>query len=150
MSIEATLREKLTSAIKARDLRCANTIRMINTKVMERRTAKGFKGEVDDALFVDVIAAYKKTMEKARKEYEGLGDKGAEQIADLDFEIEFCQQFLPQPLGEDEVRAAVAAAVAEVGSDPKMKGRIVGAVMKAHKGRVEPAMVQRLVAEALA
>ena len=150
MSIEATLSDQLKASIKAKDLRTANTIRMIKTKVMERRTAKGFKGEVDDALYVDVIGAYKKSLEKARKEYEGAGEKGAEQVAELDFEVEFCKQFLPEQLGEDEVRAATKAAIEKLGAtDPKMKGRVVGAVMKEHKGRVEAALVQRIVGELL-
>ena len=150
MSIEETLDAKLKEAMKAKDLRLANTIRMIKTKVMEKRTAKGFKGEVNDALFVEVIGAYKKSLEKAKKEFAGAGDKGAEQIADLDFEIEYCSQYLPKQLSEDEVRAAVKAAVEELGAtDPKMKGRVVGAVMKANKGRVDAALVQKLVGEAL-
>ena len=65
MSLEEDLRARLTAAIKARDLRVANIIRMVNTKVMERRTASGFKGTVDDELVRDVIAAYKKSLEKA-------------------------------------------------------------------------------------
>ncbi|WP_428268571.1 GatB/YqeY domain-containing protein [Haliangium sp.] len=150
MSIEQTLRTKLTAAMKAKDSRTANVIRMIDTKVMERRTAKGFKGEVDDALYLDVIGAYQKSMSKALGEYEAMGDKGAEQVEQLRFEVEFCAQFLPQPLGEDEIRAAVQAAIAELGaSDPKMAGRVLGAVMKAHKGRVDAAVVKRLVDEAL-
>ena len=66
MSLEQDLRAQLTAAIKAKDLRTANVIRMINTKVMERRTAAGFKGTVDDELVREVIAAYKKSLEKAR------------------------------------------------------------------------------------
>ena len=90
MSIESDLRTRLTAAMKARDMRTANVIRMINTKVMERRTAKGFSGEVDDALYLDVIAAYKKSLDKAAAEFAGAGDKGAEQIAELEFESKFC------------------------------------------------------------
>lgn len=151
MSIQDDLRKKLTEAMKAKDLRTANVIRMINTRIMERRTAKGFSGEVDDALVRDVIATYKKSLEKGIAELEAAGERGADQIEDLRFEIDFCSQYLPRPLGEDEVRAAVAEAVRELGaSDPKMAGRVVGAVMKAHKGRVEASLVKRLVDEALA
>lgn len=151
MSIEADLRKKLTESIKAKDLRTANVIRMLSSKVTERRTAKGFSGEVDDALYLDVIAAYKKSLEKGREQYEGAGDRGAAQIAELDFEIDFCSQFLPQPLSDDETRAAVKAAIAELGAnDPKMAGRVMGAVMKAHKGRVEAQAVKRIVDEELA
>ena len=47
-NLEGQLREQLTASIKAKDLKTANLIRMINTKIMERRTAKGFSGTVDD------------------------------------------------------------------------------------------------------
>src|SRR6266511_3083778 len=97
-SLEQDLRASLTAAMKARDLRTANVIRMINTKVMERRTAANFKGTVDEELVRDVIAAYKKSLEKAREEFASAGDKGASHIAELDFEIGYCQKFLPEQL----------------------------------------------------
>jgi uncharacterized protein YqeY len=152
MSLEEDLRARLTAAIKARDLRVANIIRMINTKVMERRTAAGFKGTVDDELVRDVIAAYKKSLEKAREEFAAAGQKGAEHTAELDFEAAFCSQFLPEQMGPDEARAAVREAIAELGSppEPKSAGRLVGAVMKKHKGRVDAALVKQLIDEALA
>jgi uncharacterized protein YqeY len=150
-SLEQDLRASLTAAIKARDLRTANVIRMINTKVMERRTAAGFKGTVDDELVRDVIAAYKKSLEKAREEFAAAGDKGARHMAELDFEIAFCQKFLPEQLSRDDVRAAVREVVAELGGklDPKSTGRVVGAVMKKHKGRVDAALVKQVVDEEL-
>lgn len=152
MSLEEDLRARLTAAIKARDLRVANIIRMINTKVMERRTAAGFKGTVDDELVRDVIAAYKKSLEKAREEFAAAGQKGAEHTAELDFEAAFCGQFLPEQMGADEARAAVREAIAGLASppDPKSAGRLVGAVMKKHKGRVDAALVKQLVDEELA
>jgi hypothetical protein len=151
MSLEEDLRARLTRALKARDLRTANVIRMVSTRVTERRTAAGFKGVVDDELVRDVIAAYKKTMEKAREEFAAAGDRGVEHIADLDFEIGYLQQFLPQQLGVDEVRAAVREALAELGGppDPKNTGRVVGAVMKKHKGRVDAALVKNAIDEEL-
>ena len=111
MSLEQDLRAQLTAAMKAKDLRTANVIRMINTKVMERRTAAGFKGAVDDELIREVIAAYKKSLEKAREEYVAAGARGAEQIGELDFEIGFCQRFLPAQMSTDEARAAVRRSI---------------------------------------
>lgn len=150
MSIQEDLRAKLTAAIRASDRATANVIRMVDTRVMERRTAKGFKGEVDDALYLEVIAAYAKSLEKARAEYEAAGDRGRDQVAELDFEINFLRQYLPEPLGEPEVRAAVRQAITELGADsPKMAGRVVGQVMKKHKGLVEAGTVKRLAEEEL-
>ena len=150
MSIEADLKSKLIAAMKAKDSATANVIKMIRSKVTETRTTKGFTGEVDDALHLSVIAAYKKSLEKARVEFEKAGERGAESVAELTQEIEFCQQFLPQPMSKDEVRVAVKAVIAEMGDvDPSMTGRIIGAVMKQHKGVAEAATVKAVVGEEL-
>ena len=150
MSIEKDLRAQLTQAMKSKDLRTANVIRMINTKVMERRTAKGFQGEVDDALYKDVIAAYKKSLDKAQQSYEGGGEKAERAIAELKWESRFCGQFLPAGLSPEEVRAAVVEAISETGAtSPKMAGRVVGVVMKKHRGLVDPAEVKQVATEEL-
>jgi uncharacterized protein len=151
MALEQDLRTILTEAMKAKDLRTANVVRMINTKIMERRTAKGFTGQIDDALVNDVIAAYKKTLVKAREEFLGVGERGVEQAAELAWEIEFCDRFLPKGISADELRVAVVAAIQTLkATDPKMVGRVVGEVMKAHKGRVEAAEVKKVAEEELA
>jgi uncharacterized protein YqeY len=150
-NLEAQLREQLTAAIKARDSKTANLIRMINTKIMERRTAKGFTGTVDDTLILDVIATYKKAMEKARAEYVNAGERGKEQIDEIDFEVAWCGKFLPQGLSVAELRDAVVKAVAELPSrDPKMAGRVVGAVKKQYGDRADAQLAKKLAEEELA
>src|SRR3954471_12116852 len=106
--LEDDLRAQLTAAMKAKDARTANLIRMINTKIMERRTAKDFTGTVDDPLVLDVISTYRKSMEKAKVEFANAGDRGKDQIAEIEFEIEWCKKWLPQGISEDELRTAVA------------------------------------------
>jgi uncharacterized protein YqeY len=150
-NLEAQLREQLTTALKAKDLKTANLIRMINTKIMERRTAKGFTGTVDDALILDVINTYKKSMEKARTDYVNAGERGKEQVAELDFEIAWCSKFLPTQLSEAELRDAVAKAVAELpAKDPKMAGRVIGAVKKQFGDRVDAQLAKKIADELLA
>jgi uncharacterized protein YqeY len=149
-NLEGKLREQLTAAIKAKDLRTANLIRMINTKVMERRTAKGFTGTVDDALILDVIAAYKKSMEKAKGEFAGAGDRAKDQIAEIDFEIAWCQALLPAQVGEAELRDAVAKVVAELPQkDPKMAGRVIGAIKKQFGDRADAQLTKKIAEELL-
>ena len=150
MSIESQLQDLLKEAMRNRDTRTADCVRMIKTKHMERRTAAGFKGPLDDALWLDVIASYQKQLRKAREEYAGLGERGAERLPQLDFEIEVCSRFLPKMAGEDEVRAAVKEAIARLAvSDAKQAGKVLGDIMKAHKGKFDPAMVKRLTEEEL-
>jgi uncharacterized protein YqeY len=123
---------------------------MIKTKHMERRTAAGFKGPLDDTLWLDVIAAYQKQLRKSREEYAAIGERGAEAIAQIDFEIGFCSQFLPKTASEDETRAIVRETLARLGaSDAKQAGRVVGEIMKANKGKLEPSTVKRMVDEEL-
>jgi hypothetical protein len=150
MSIETALNEQLKLAMRSKDGRAADCIRMIKTKHMERRTAAGFKGPLDDNLWLDVVASYQKQLRKSREEYAAIGARGAEAIAQLDFEIGFCAQFLPKAASDDEVRALVREAVVRLGaSDPKQAGRVVGEIMKANKGKLDPSAVKRIVDEEL-
>jgi len=151
MSIEAQLNDLLKDAMRTKDSRSADCIRMIKTKHMERRTAAGFKGPLDDALWLDVIATYQKQLRKSREEYAAIGARGADAISQIDFEIAFCARFLPKAASDDEVRALVREALVRLGvSDGKQAGRVVGEIMKANKGKLEPAAVKRIVEEELA
>jgi hypothetical protein len=150
-TLEAQLREQLTASLKAKDLKTANLIRMINTKIMERRTAKDFSGEVDDALVLDVISTYKKSMEKARADYVTAGDRGKEQLAEIDFEVAWCNKLLPAGLSEAELRDAVTKAVNDLPTkDPKMAGRVIGAIKKQFGDRADAQLVKKLADELLA
>lgn len=150
MALEQTLNDTLTQAIKAKDGRTADVVRMLKTKIQERRTAKGFAGDVDDALVLDVIAAYRKLLQKALVEYEKAGERGAGQAAQLRFEIEFCERYLPRTMDDAAVRALVRERIGTLGlSDPKEVGRLVGDIMKTHKGQVEAGDVKRVAEELL-
>jgi len=136
--------------MRTKDSRTVDCIRMIKTKHMERRTAAGFKGPLDDALWLDVIATYQKQLRKSREEYAAIGARGADAIAQIDFEIAFCARFLPKAASDDEVRALVREALVRMGvSDPKQAGRVIGEIMKANKGKLEPSAVKRIVDEEL-
>jgi hypothetical protein len=151
MSLEQQLTDQLKQAMKDKDQRTADVIRMLKTKIMERRTAKGFSGTVDDALVLEVISVYRKQLQKALDEYRAAGAKGEEHADQLIFEIAFCERFLPKGLDPAALRALVAERIAALGvTDPKQAGKVVGDVMKSHKGQVEAGDVKKLVEELLA
>ncbi|HTK90487.1 MAG TPA: GatB/YqeY domain-containing protein [Verrucomicrobiae bacterium] len=150
MGLEQQLTDTLTKAIKDKDLRTADAVRMLKTKLQERRTAKGFSGTVDDALVLDVIGAYRKQLQKALAEYDKLGERGAAQAAQLRFEIALCERYLPRGMDDGALRALVQARITALGvTDPKQAGRLVGDVMKSHKGQVEAGDVKRIAEELL-
>ncbi|MGH7335282.1 MAG: GatB/YqeY domain-containing protein [Candidatus Rokuibacteriota bacterium] len=151
MTIQETLDETLRRAIKDKDMRTANVIRMIKTKLSERTTAKGFSGAVDDALLLDVIGAYRKQLQKALGEFEKVGERGAVQAAQLRAEIAFCEGYLPRSMDMDALRALVHERLRALGiTGTKQVGRLVGDVMQTHKGQVEAGDVKRVAEELLA
>jgi uncharacterized protein YqeY len=150
MSLEQTLTDTLTQAIRAKDGRVADVVRMLKSRITERRTAKGFTGEVDDALVLDVIGAYRKSLQKALPDYEKAGERGQAQAAQLRFEIEFCERFLPRGLDDAALRALVRERLSALAiTDPKQVGRLLGDIMKTHKGQVEAGDVKRIAEELL-
>jgi len=77
--IARQLDEKLKESMRTKDQPMLNLVRMLKTKMMERRTAKGFSGEVNDALWIEVIGAYVKSLEKGIAEVRAgarIGDIG--------------------------------------------------------------------------
>ena len=150
MSLEQELTDRLTQAIKTKDAPTADVVRMIKTRLQERRTAKDFSGTINDAVVLEVIGAYRKLLQKAIGEYEKLGERGAEQAAKLRFEIGFCEGYLPKGLDEAAVRALVQERIRALGiAEVKQVGRLVGDIMKTHQGQLEAADVKRIAEEML-
>ena len=150
MGLEQQLNDLLKQAMKDKDQATSDVVRMIKTKIMERRTSKGFTGEVNDALIVEVISAYRKQLQKALEEFEKVGEKGAEQAAQLKSEITFCERFLPKGLDEAALRVLVKERMAALGiTDPKQSGKLLGDIMKSHKGQVEANDIKRIAEELL-
>lgn len=150
MSIRQEVRAEMKDALRGRDQQRLDVLRQVETEIAKAKTAPGFVGELDDALYQQVIGAYVKRMNKALKEYEQIGGR-AEAMADkLRFEVEYLARWLPQKLDEQAIRMLVREAIAESGaSGPQAVGRVVGQVMKAHKDEVDGALVKRLASEEL-
>src|SRR6185369_12561508 len=149
MGLEAELNDTLKQAMKDKDAATADVVRMLKTRIMERRTAKGAAGPIDDATVQDVIASYRKQLQKAVGEFEKVGERGVEPAAKLRAEIQIVERWLPRGLDESALRTLVQERIATLGvTDAKQVGRLVGDVMKTHKGQVDAAAVKR-VAESL-
>jgi hypothetical protein len=149
MSIEQRFRDNQISAMKARDAATLNAIRSIQAEVATAKSAPGFKGEVDDDLFTKVIATYVKRITKSKAEYDAMGDRGAEQAAELAFEIDYLTRYLPKKLNEQDTRMLIEGAIADLGADDSTPvGQVVGTVMRSGE-ELDGALVNRLVRELL-
>lgn len=149
-NIEQRLNDKLKAAMRARDKRAVNLVRMLKAKMTEEKTAKGFSGEVDDALWQKVIEKYAKSQRKAIEQYQQGGEAGQAHIEEIEYELRELEPFLPKKADEATVRRWVDEAIEGMGGKERAKvGPVMGVVMKAHKGEADPAVVRSVVEEAL-
>lgn len=91
-------------------------------------------------------------LEKQRRESIEAFEAGgrAERAADEKAELEVILAFLPRLADEATTRAWVQAAIAESGAkSQKDLGRVMGALMKAHKGDVDGNVARKLASELL-
>jgi uncharacterized protein len=150
MGLEQTLNDTLTQAIRDKDQRMADIVRMIKSRITERRTAKGFSGQIDDAVVLDVISAYRKSLQKALPEYEKVGERGRAQAEQLRWEIDVLARWLPKGLDEAALRSLVRERLTALSiTDVKQVGRLTGDIMKTHKGQVDAADIKRVAEELL-
>lgn len=149
MTIEQELDDELRDALRAKDRLRLDVIRQIRTGVTIAAAEPGGTHEESDALHRRIIRAYVKKMDKARREYEGYGDRTADMVAKLRFETEYLSRWLPPPTSGGDVEHIVRTTITELGvDDPKQAGRVIGAILKDH-GDLDGGEVNRLVREAL-
>lgn len=150
MSIKDELAEELQDAIRSSDRRRREVVREIETLASRKRSEPGFAGSIDDDLYLEVMGGFAKKMAKAAAEYDGLGERGAEMAAKLRWEVDYLSRWLPTKLSEEETRAAVRDALAELAvDDPRMAGKVVGHLMKSKGDDLDGALVNRVVREEL-
>jgi uncharacterized protein len=124
MALLDSVNTDLVTATKAQDSLRMNTLRMAKAALKNREIDK--RAPLDDAESVRVLQQLVKQREDSAAQYRSAGradlaDKEAAEIAIL-------KAYLPQDVGDDEIRAAVEAAVGETGAT---SGKDMGKVMKA-------------------
>ena len=150
MGIEEQLNTKLKDAMRNKNDKELNALRMVKSLAQTQKTAPGFSGETGDEFWLETIARYVKQQKKAMNEFEKAGDKGKENLEQIRFEIDYFAPYLPTLLGEDEVRVLVKDAIKETGAvGARMAGKVIGFIMKSNKDKVDAAMVKRIAIEEL-
>lgn len=149
------LRERFTddvkTAMKAGDKARLSTIRLIQAALKDKDIeARGQgKGPVPE----DEILALLQKMVKQRQESLAIYESNArpELAAQERGEIDVISSFLPQPLGEAEVDAAISAAIAETGAaSVKDMGKVIAKLRADHAGRMDFGKVSGRVKDKLA
>ena len=95
----------------------------------------------------EVIEVIRKAIKRRRESVDMYEKGGREELAAVERrEAEALEVYLPAAPSEDEIRAAVRAAVA---GGAKQMGAVMGKVMPAYKGKVDGNVLNRIVREEL-
>lgn len=129
MSLKEKILADLTAAMKAKDAARTSTLRMLKAAMVNRRIEKG--AELDDEELSKLLRSQVKQRRDSVEQYE----KGARHdlVEKESAEIAVIEAYLPQAASQDEIDAAVAAAVAETGATSMKE---MGVVMKATMARL--------------
>jgi len=146
MTLIEDIQADLKAAMTAREDSKRDTLRLIMADLKNKRIELGRDLEDEDTL--SVITKAKKSRQDSLEQYT---DAGREDLAAIErAELEIISVYLPEEMGEDELRELVTAAVAEVGAtEPKDMGAVMKALMPKVKGRADGKAVQRIVMELL-
>lgn len=141
------LEKAFVESMKARDAVRTSALRLVKAALKNRQIDK--RAPLDDGEALQVIVTLSKQRRESIEQFHAGGREDL--VAKEEVELRILQEFLPQELGEDEVRAAVFAAVAEAGAaGPKDMGKVMSVLMPKLKGRADGKLVNALVREALA
>jgi len=143
-TLKEQLRADLTTAMKARDETRTRTLRMALTAVSNEEVAGDSARELSDEEVLKILGREAKRRREAATAFADAGR--AEQAAAERAEEEVLSGYLPAQLGDDELQAIVAAAIADTGaSGPSAMGQVMKAVTPQVAGRAEGSRVAALV-----
>jgi len=144
------IRGEIKQAMRDKNTLVLNTLRGLLSALTNESVAKGRKP--DQELNDEEILAVVKRLAKQRKDsIEQFQKGGRNDLVEIEEnELEIIKKYLPEEVGEDEIRKIVEQKKTELGIVDKTKiGILVGAVMKEFKGRADGGMVKRIVEESL-
>ena len=147
MSLTEQLQADMKTAMRDGDAHKRDTLRMAIAAA--QNAAKEKREPLSDE---EALAIITKEVKKRRESIKAYQDAGRDDLADKEqSEIDVLSPYLPEQMGEDEVRALVTEAIAATGaSSPRDMGRVMSELMPKIKGRADGKIVSSLVSEELA
>ena len=147
MALIDTLKEEQKLAMKAKAKLRLGTIRLALSAIRQR--------EIDEQITLaddDIIAVLTKMVKQRRESVAQYESAGRQDLADVESaEIIVLNDFMPQPLTEDEVALLIEAAIAKSGAASMQDmGKVMGVLKPQILGRADMGKVSGLVRAKLA
>lgn len=147
--LKQQLQQELKESMLARDAERTSVLRLLLSALNYYEIQKG--GANYEATEEDVMAVIQKEAKQRNDSIEQFTAGGRQELADKETrELEMLKKYLPEQMGEDEIRKLVEEAVAQTNaSSPQDMGKVMGALMPKVKGKADGGIVSNLVKEAL-
>lgn len=142
MSLKDRINEDMLAALRARDAARLSAIRMLLAAIKQK--------EIDERIVADdaaVTAIVEKLIKQRRDSIDQFAKAGRTDLVDKEkAELDLLSGYLPQQLTEDEINAAIDAAIAEAGATgPQAMGKLMGLLKPRLAGRADMGKVSALV-----
>ncbi len=147
MSIIEKLETELIKALKSGEKEKVVVLRGLKSDIKYKIIDKG--EELTDEEVIDVLSLNTK---KIRDSIEQFGKGGREDLVIKEkAALKIISEYLPEQIGEEELRGIVKQAVEESGAEsPQQMGLVMKIVMPKIKGRADGKLVSKLAVEFLA
>ncbi len=150
MSIKQSILDDLKTAMKDQDKDRLRVLRSLKAKILEKEISerKGGESDITDEQVIEVLMKASKQRKESIEQFE---EGGRSELADQERqELKVIEEFLPDMMSEEEVRAAVREQIDKLGaSSMDDMGRVMGVMMGQLKGKAEGSLVSRIVKEEL-
>jgi uncharacterized protein YqeY len=147
MGIFDAVSAQMKEALKAKEATRLAALRSIRAAFLVELKKDGSETLADEAC-VPILRRLVKQRRESIEAFESAGreDRAAEERA----ELEVVESFAPSLADAETTRGWVKEAIDSTGaSAPKDMGRVMGALMKAHKGDIDGAVAREIVREIL-
>ena len=146
MSLKERITEDMKAAMRAKDSERLGTIRLLLAALKQK--------EVDERIVLDdaaVVGIVDKLIKQRKDSITQFAQAGRDDlVAKETAELNVLQEYLPARMSAEEVNAAVAALVAELGAKgPGDMGKVMGAAKQRLGQQAEMALVSAAVKRAL-
>ncbi len=147
MSLVERMEGELKDAMRARDDERRDALRLLIASL--RSAQKELMRPLHDDEELQVLQRERKRRIEAAEAFRSGGRE--DQAAAEERELAVLQEFMPEPVAEDELEEIVDSAIAEVGATSMRDfGRVMADVMPQVSGRADGSVVSQLVREKLA
>ena len=134
--------------MKGGDARRVSTLRLIKAEILKRETSAAERVSLNDAEILDVLGKMIKQRQESLEIYEKAGR--TELAAQEREEIAVISGYLPKQMSDDDVKAAIAAAIKDTGAaGMKDMGKVISVLRAKYAGQMDFGKASGLVKSAL-